>query len=376
MSSTVPRDPYEVLGVDRSADDSAIKKAFRKLARELHPDVNKHDPDAEDKFKEAAEAYEILSDADRRATFDRYGHEGLRSGGQAPNFDGFGSITDLFEAFFGGGTGRGGAPGGPRQGDDIAVGVEISLEQAYRGEEVQLSFEAVDRCGHCRGNGAEPGTPIETCDRCGGQGVLQAVARSAFGQVVRHVACDVCGGDGRVAAQPCEVCDGRGLVVGHRSLEVNMPAGIADGQRVRVSGRGHAGERGGPPGDLYVVAQVRSPEHLMRDNDDLVTVVDIAAPRAALGTTVEIEHPDGPVAVEIPAGVQPAEVITVRGRGMPSVRRTGRFGDLRVVANVVIPRRLTAEQRDLLEDLAQSIEADQLASDESMVGKLRRLFHR
>jgi molecular chaperone DnaJ len=378
MSSTVPRDPYDVLGVARNADDATIKKAFRKLARELHPDVNKHDPDAEEKFKEAAEAYEILSDAERRATYDRYGHEGLRTGGQAPNFDAFSSISDLFDAFFGGGGFGGGATrGGPRQGEDVAVAVEITLAQPYTGAEVDVAFEAIYRCEHCHGNGAEPGTPIETCDRCGGQGVLQAVTRSPFGQVVRQVACDRCGGDGRIAQTPCATCDGRGLVVGRRALQVDVPAGISDGQRVRVSGRGHAGEHGGPPGDLYVVVQVRAEERMLRDGDDLVTVVDLAAPRAALGTKVEIDHPAGDtVEVEVPAGTQPAEILTVRGRGMPSLRRAGRFGDLKVVANVIIPRRLTGEQRELLERLAESVEDTQLRSDESMVGKLRRLFHR
>lgn len=374
MSSTVPRDPYDLLGVARDADDATIKKAFRKLARELHPDVNRHDPDAEEKFKAAAEAYEILSDADRRATFDRYGHDGLRSGGQAPNFDGFGSISDLFDAFFGGGFG-GGARTGPHQGQDVAVAVQITMAQAYVGDQVDLSFEAVDRCAHCHGNGAEPGTPIRTCDRCGGQGVLQGVTRSPFGQVVRQVACDVCGGDGRVPEQPCEVCDGRGLVVGHRALEVDVPAGIADGQRIRVSGRGHAGEHGGPPGDLYVVVGVTSDDGWLRDGDDLVTVLDVPAPRAALGMTLTVEHPgEGALEVEVPPGTQPGEVITLRGKGMPMLRRQGRFGDLRAVANVQIPRKLTKEQRELLERLADSVAPEQLRTDESVVGKLRRLF--
>jgi molecular chaperone DnaJ len=378
MSSTVPSDPYELLGVARAADDATIKKAFRKLARELHPDVNKHDPDAEEKFKEAAEAYEILSDADRRATYDRYGHEGLRTGGQAPNFDGFGSITDLFDAFFGGAFGGGfggGVRTGPRQGEDIAVGVQVSLAEAYTGDKVDLSFEAIDRCEHCHGNGAEPGTPIKTCERCGGQGVLQAVTRSPFGQVVRQVACDVCGGDGRVPEQPCEVCDGRGLVVGRRALEVDIPAGIADGQRIRVSGRGHDGEHGGPPGDLYVVVQMTAEDGWLRDGDDLVTVVDVPAPHAALGTTIAVEHPGvGELEVEVPAGTQPGEVLTLRGKGMPMLRRQGRFGDLRAVANVQIPRKLTKEQRELLERLADTVAPEQLRTDESVVGKLRRLF--
>lgn len=377
MSSTVPRDPYEVLGVPRDADASTIKKAFRTLARELHPDVNKHDPSAEERFKEAAEAYEILNDPERRATYDRYGHEGLRGAGAAPNFDGFGSISDLFDAFFGGGGFGGfggGARSGPAQGEDVALRVAIDLEQAFRGEKVEVAFEAVDLCETCHGNGAEPGTPIETCERCGGAGRLQAVSRSPFGQVVRTVACDVCGGDGRTAASPCRTCDGRGRVVGHRRLDVDVPAGITSGQRIRVSGRGHAGDRGGPRGDLYVLVEVEQHERFLRDGDDLVTAVDVPAPLAALGTTVTVETFDGPLEIELEPGTQPGQVVTVKGEGMPVLRRPGRRGDLRAVANVVIPRKLTKRQRELLTELSGSVEESQLRSDESLVGKLRRLL--
>ncbi|HYF24774.1 MAG TPA: molecular chaperone DnaJ [Baekduia sp.] len=379
MSSTVPRDPYEVLGVARDADAAQVKKAFRKLARELHPDVNKHDPDAEERFKEAAEAYEILSDPDRRATYDRYGHDGLRASGAGPNFEGFGSISDLFDAFFGGAFGGGGgARTGPAQGEDVALRVAVDLEQAFRGEQVEVAFEAVDLCATCHGNGAQPGTPIETCERCGGAGRLQAVSRSPFGQVVRTVACDVCGGDGRVPKEPCEECDGRGRVVGTRRLEVDVPAGIADGQRIRLAGRGHAGERGGPPGDLYVLVQVRPHDRFLRDGDDLVTAVDVPAPRAALGGTFTIDTFDGPREVEIEAGTQPGAVLTLRGEGMPILRRGGRGrdprGDLRAVVNVQIPRKLSKRQRQLYEELAGSIEDDQLHAGESLLGKLRRLL--
>src|SRR5919206_2484268 len=374
MASTRPRDPYEVLGVARDADEQQIKKAFRRLARELHPDVNKHDPDAEEKFKEAAEAYEILNDSERRALYDRYGHEGLRSGGYAPNFEGFGSISDLFDAFFGGG-GFGGFGGmgttapGPAQGRDAAVHADITLADAATGTSVEVSFEAIDTCEVCHGNGAKPGTPIVTCERCGGAGVLQAVTRSPFGQVMRQMACDVCHGEGKVAEEPCEQCDGRGREVRRRTLRVDVPPGIGDGQRIRLSGRGHAGERGGPPGDLYALVRIEPDERFLRDGDDLVTVLDVSAPRASLGARVMAPALDGEVAVEIPAGTQPGEMFTVRGEGMPKLRRTGRRGDLKVIVNVVVPRRMSREQRKLAEKLADSMTEENVRTDESLVGK-------
>ena len=372
------RDYYEVLGVPRDADEAQVKKAFRRLARELHPDVNAHDPDAEAKFKEAAEAYEVLSDADRRQLYDSYGHEGLKTGGYAPDFGDFGSISDLFSAFFGAGgfdAAFGGSRmrGGPVQGGDIAVAVQISLEDAAHGKQVEVSYDARSRCHTCHGNGAKPGTPIETCPRCHGSGQLQAVSRTAFGQLVRSAVCDVCRGDGRRPRDPCEECGGDGMIVERRRVEVGVPPGIADGQRIHVSARGHAGERGGPNGDLYVVVRVAEDERFLRDGSDLVTVVDVPAPLAALGTTVEVPTLDGPVPVEVKAGTQPGETITLGGRGMPPLRR-GRTGDLRVVVNVTIPRRLTADQRDMLERFADSLTEDNARADEGMIAKLRRVF--
>jgi molecular chaperone DnaJ len=347
----MPRDPYEVLGVSRDASEQQIKKAFRQLARTLHPDVNAHDPDAEEKFKEAAEANEILSDPERRATYDRYGHEGLRSGGWAPGFESFGSFGDLFEAFFGG-AGGGGARSGPAPGADLAVAVEVDLLEAAHGARVQVEVEAVEQCEHCHGNGAEPGTPIETCTRCAGAGQLQAATRTPFGQMVRTVICDVCQGDGRV------------------------PAGIADGQRIRLSGRGHAGGRSeqgqqAPAGDLYVLVRVRQNERFVREGDNLITALDVPAPLAALGATLEVPTLDGSATVEIAAGTQPGEVHTVRGQGMPSLNR-GRRGDLQVVVNVVIPRRLSDQQRDLLEQLSATLTPENLRSEDSIFAKLRR----
>jgi molecular chaperone DnaJ len=374
------RDYYEVLGVSRDATEAEIKKAFRRLARELHPDVNKHDPNAEDKFKQAAEAYEVLSDSERRATYDRYGHEGLRSGGYAPNFEGFGSVADIFEAFFGGAGspfgdifGGGGRASGPVQGGDVAVGVEVDLRDTIHGASVPVAVEAIARCEHCHGNGAEPGTPIETCERCGGTGQLRAVTRTPFGQVVRSAVCERCGGEGRVPSKPCGECRGRGRKVDHVKLSVDVPAGIADGQRIRIAGRGHAGERGGPPGDLYVQVRVREDKRFVRDGDDLVTVVDVAAPLAALGTTVRVPAVEEEVEVEVPAGTQPHDVVVVRGKGIPALRGR-RTGDLRVVVNVVVPRHLSREQRELLERLSDTLSDHNLRTDGGVFGKLRRAF--
>jgi molecular chaperone DnaJ len=369
----MPRDPYEVLGVARDADETEVKKAFRRLARELHPDVNSTET-AEEDFKEVAEAYEILSDAERRATYDRYGFDGLRTGGFAPtDFGGFGSLADIFDAFFGGGGFGGGARGMAIQGGDVAVAVEVSLPAAARGEQVEVAYDVIARCEVCHGNGAKPGTPIETCSRCQGQGRLQAVTRTPFGQVVRTVECDVCGGDGRVAETPCTECRGRGRRVMRRTLKVDVPAGIADGQRIRLGGRGHEGEFGGPPGDLYVQVRVAADERFVRDGDDLVTVLDVPAPMAALGGPFSVPTLDGDEDVEVEPGTQPGETIVLRGHGMPALRGRGR-GDLRAVVNVVIPRRLSKEQKRMLSELADTITEENLRSDESVFAKLRRSF--
>ena len=367
----MPRDYYEVLGVDRSAGETEVKKAFRRLARELHPDVNRHDPQAEERFKEAAEAYEVLSDPERRATYDRYGHEGLRSGGWSPNFDDIGSFADIFDAFFG--SGFGAAANGPMAGGDVAVSVEVDLVDVVHGVSVDAPYRVVARCEHCHGNKAEPGTPITTCPRCGGSGQLQAVSRTPFGQVVRTAACDQCGGDGKIPEQPCSVCRGEGRIAIQRTLSVDVPAGIADGQRIRVTGKGHEGERGGPPGDLYVLVHVRADDRFVRDEQDLVTVVDVPAPLAALGAKVPVPTLEGDTEVTIDAGTQPGETLRVRHQGLPSLRRSSR-GDLRVVVNVVIPRRLSGEQKELLERLAGTLSEDNLRAPEGVMSKLKRLL--
>jgi molecular chaperone DnaJ len=374
------RDPYEVLGVAREAEEKEIKKAFRTLARELHPDVNRHDPAAEEKFKEAAEAYEILADADTRAVYDRYGFAGLESRGYEPAAHGFGSFADIFDAFFGGdpfaafGRRGGGGPGAVH-GGDVAVEVEVSLEDAARGSSIEVQYDAVETCERCHGKRAEPGTPLDTCGRCEGTGQVRTVSRTAFGQLVRAQACDVCGGEGSTPWEPCTECSGRGHRAARRTLTVDVPAGIADEQRIRLTGRGHAGERGGPPGDLYVLVRVGEDERFLRDGNDLVSVVDVPAPAAALGTTVAVPTLDGEERVDVPAGTQPGTVVTLRGRGLPTLGR-GRRGDQRVVLNVVVPRKLSERQRELLEELGESLNDENLrdAADESLFSKVRRAF--
>jgi len=360
----MPRDYYEVLGLERGASEAEVKRAFRNLARELHPDVNRHDPAAEEKFKEAAEAYEVLSDPERRQTYDTFGQEGLRSGGWAPRSSGFGSIEDIFQAFFGGAAGDvfGFGRSGPADGGDIATAVEISLEEVFTGTEREVTFDAVGVCEHCSGNGAEPGTPIRTCERCGGAGQLRQVTRTAFGQMVRAVVCDACAGEGKIAETPCAECGGRGRRAGSKRWEVDVPVGIESGQRVRIAGAGHAGEPGGRPGDLYVEVRVSPDERFERDGDDLVTVVDLPATAAMLGTTVEVETIEGSRSVEVSPGAQPGSATVLRGLGLPRLNG-GRRGDQRLIFNVIVPSRLSEEQRELAGRLDETIEPGNLEPD-------------
>ena len=346
------RDYYEVLGVDRGARDGEIKKAFRKLARELHPDVNAHDPDAEEKFKEAAEAYEVLSDSERRRTYDRFGHEGLRTGGYTPGA-GFGSFQDIFEAIFGGDP-FGAFGGGRSAGADVAAVVELELDDVLADQKREVSFEAVAVCERCRGNGAEPGTPIETCDRCGGTGQLREVSRSIFGQVVRAMPCDRCGGDGRIPATPCGRCGGAGRIAEERIWEVNIPAGIEDGQRVRIAGAGHAGPTGGRQGDLYVEVRVVADERFTRQGTELICRAEVPVMTAVVGGEVFVPTLEGEVAVGVPAGTQHGAVTVLRGQGLPPLHG-GRRGDLHVVFELVVPTELDEEQREAAERLAEAL---------------------
>jgi molecular chaperone DnaJ len=367
----MPRDYYEVLGVSRDASESEVKKAFRRLARELHPDVNK-EPDAEDRFKEAAEAYEVLSDAERRRTYDAYGHEGLRSGGFDPGA-GFGSIDDIFQAFFGGGFGFGGRAAAA--GGDIAVAVEVELAEVATGARREVSYDAVGTCEHCHGNGAEPGTPISTCERCGGAGELRQVTRTPFGQMVRSTVCDVCGGAGKVPETPCEVCGGSGRTRQSRTSAIEVPAGIEDGQRMRVAGAGHAGEAGAPAGDLYVEVRVAEDERFQRDGNDLVSVVSIPATEAMLGTALKVPTLEGEEEIEVAPGTQPGHEVVLRGAGLPRLGGRRR-GNQRVIVEVVVPANLSEEQREIAERLDETLGEGNLAprQGEGLFSRVRRAF--
>jgi molecular chaperone DnaJ len=374
----MPRDYYEVLGVPRDAGETEIKKAFRQLARELHPDVNDHDPEAEEKFKAAAEAYEVLSDAEQRRTYDAYGHDGLRSGGFDPRgASSFGSIDDLLQSLFGGGGaqfGFGGAAG-RAAGADVLVTTEIDLGEVATGVRREISFDAVVACEHCHGNGAEPGTPISTCERCGGAGQLREVARTPFGQMVREVACDVCGGAGKVPETPCAECGGSGRQRSGKTHAVEIPAGIESGQRLRVSGAGHAGDPGTPAGDLYVEVEVGEDERFQRDGTDLISVVSIAATEAMLGTTVSVPTLEEEREIVLAPGTQPGHEEVLRGAGLPRLGGRRR-GNQRVLLNVIVPTNLSEEQREVVERLDGSLEESNLGprQGEGIFSRVRRAF--
>jgi molecular chaperone DnaJ len=351
--ATTKRDYYQVLGVERSASEGEIKKAFRRLARELHPDVNAHDAEAEEKFKEAAEAYEVLSDRQRRETYDRFGHEGLRSGGFEPGA-GFAGFQDIFDAIFGGADPFGGFGRAQGAGADIAAVVELELEDVLTDQKREISFEAVNVCERCRGNGAEPGTPIETCPKCEGTGQLQQVSRSIFGQVVRAMTCDRCGGDGRIAETPCERCDGAGRVAEERTWEVDIPAGIEDGQRLRIAGAGHAGAAGGRQGDLYIEVRIDPDEDLTRQGTELIARAEVPVTTAIVGGEVFVPTLDGEVAIDVPVGTQHGDIGRLKGRGLPPLHG-GRRGDQHVVFELVVPTDLDSEQLEAAERLAESL---------------------
>ena len=369
--ATRERDYYEVLGVPRDAGDAEIKKAFRKLARELHPDVSDA-PEAGKDFREVAEAFEVLSDPERRATYDRYGHAGLRRGGFQPTFTDFGNIADVFAAFFGEDLfGAGTRDRGPARGGDIQVALEIDLEDAFSGVTVPVSIDVAEACETCGGVGAAPGTGTASCSTCGGSGMLRRISRNVFGEFVSQRTCPQCGGRGQVLEAPCRTCDGDGRTVSRQQLEVEIPRGIHDGQTIRLRGRGHAAFRGGERGDVYATVRVRPHASLLRDGDDLHTAARVTMTSAALGTTLRVPGVEGERELEVPAGTQPGQVLVAQGEGMPSLKGSRR-GNLYVRLDVAVPSRLTDEQRGLLEELDRSTDDSAYASDDDE-GFFRRL---
>jgi molecular chaperone DnaJ len=371
--ATTDRDYYELLGVGRDASEVEIKRAFRQLARELHPDVSE-EPDADERFREVVEAYEVLSKSETRELYDRYGHAGLRSGGfQASHVD-FGNLADLFSAFFGDDVLFGGrARGGGARGADLAATVEIELVEAARGVTREVPFEAAVTCAHCEGDGAEPGSEITTCSTCGGTGRLQQVTRSVFGEFVRTQTCPTCAGSGRRIEQPCSECRGAGRVVEERTVEVTIPPGIHHGQRIRLTGEGHAGLVGGRAGDVYVEVRIRPDERFVREGDDVYATVDITFTEAALGATLSIPTLDGEETLELAAGTQPGEIVVLRGRGMPLLQGHGR-GDQRILVNVLVPRQLTDEQRRLLREFDEHADGSTYERSEGLFRKLKSAF--
>ena len=372
--ATTDRDYYELLGVPRNASEGEIKRSFRRLARELHPDVSDA-PDAQERFREVVEAYEVLSKTETRELYDRYGHAGLRSGGFQPGHVDFGSLADLFSAFFGdeflfGGRGR----GGRERGADLAATVEIDLVEAARGATREVPFDAAVTCTRCGGDGAEPGSEITTCPTCDGSGRLQHVTRSVFGEFVRTQTCPTCAGSGRRIERPCAECSGAGRVVEERKLTVEIPPGIHHGQQIRLSGEGHAGILGGRAGDVYVEVRIRPDERFVREGDDIYTTVDLTFTQAALGATVAIPTLDGDEELELPAGTQPGETVVLRGRGMPVLQRQRR-GDQRILVNVLVPRRLTDEQRRLLQEFDEHTDERTYGRPEGLFAKLKSAFH-
>jgi molecular chaperone DnaJ len=372
--ATTDRDYYEVLSVARDADEATIKKSFRRLARELHPDVSDH-PEAEFRFREITEAYEVLSSTERRALYDRYGHAGLRSGGFSPTQFDMGNLGDIFASFFGDGIFGSAMGGNPQQrGADLGAEIEIELLEAARGATVSVPFDVAVTCKSCGGDGVEPGTEPLTCPRCEGTGRLHHVSRSVFGDFVRAQACPECQGRGVIVEHPCTDCDGAGRTIESRELSVDVPAGIHDGQRIRVSGEGHAGALGGRSGDVYVLVHVKPDPRFVREGNDIYSQVDLTIVQAALGATMTVETIDGTVELELPAGVQPGEVRVLKSKGMPVLQGFGR-GDHRVLVNVSVPRHVTEEQRRLLEDFeAASDENTYRANDESFFDKLKSAF--
>jgi molecular chaperone DnaJ len=351
------RDYYEVLGIPRDASPDDIKAAFRKLARQYHPDVNK-DPGAEEKFKEINEAYGVLSDADKRARYDRFGRQGLGDLGGMPDYTTV-DFSDLFEELFGsfgfsGGGRRGTSRNAPRRGRDLQQSVDLAFDEAVFGVEKEIQFTRDEVCAACSGKGAEPGTNPVRCATCNGQGEVRQMRQTILGSVVQTATCPTCNGRGEVISSPCRVCRGSGLERKTVKKKVAIPAGVDNGTQIRLAGEGQPGTFGGPAGSLFLVLNVKPHKFFKRRDNDIILNLDINVAQAALGADVDVPTIDGSTKLNIPAGTQPGKIFTIKARGVPYVRRSGR-GDQLVIVNIEIPAKLTHEQRELFEKLASTL---------------------
>ncbi len=361
------RDYYEVLGIGRNASQSEIKRAYRRLARQYHPDVNPGDKEAEERFKEVNEAYEVLSDADKRARYDRFGHAGLQGGGfgDFTGFGGFGpfsGIDEIFESFFGATRPRT-ARRAPRRGTDLRYDLTITFEEAIFGCEKELEIPRHETCPHCRGSGAEPGTTPTRCPQCNGTGEVRRVQQSILGSFVNVTTCPRCRGEGEIVTTPCSECRGQKRVRVTRRLTVKIPPGVDDGTQIRLAGEGEAGIYGGPAGNLYVVLHVQPHPYFRRQDNDIIIELAINVAQAALGDKIKVPTLDGEEELVIPAGTQTGKVFRLRGKGVPYLRRNGR-GDQLVIVRVAVPTKLTPEQKKLFKELSKTLGQEVIPQEE------------
>ncbi|HIU63473.1 MAG TPA: molecular chaperone DnaJ [Candidatus Avacidaminococcus intestinavium] len=378
------KDYYDVLGVAKTATADEIKKAYRKLARQYHPDVNKDNPEAAEKFKECSEAYSVLSDETKKAQYDQFGHAAFENGGgpSAGGFGGFGGaggMEDIFDMFFGG-QGRGGFGGGrranngPQRGADLRYDLEISFEEAAFGVEKEIKLHREDTCEHCHGTGAEAGSEVETCSECHGSGEVRFTQNTMFGQMVNVRPCSKCHGQGTIIKKPCKVCGGVGRLKKEKKLKVKIPAGVDTDSRLRVSGEGEAGVRGGSKGDLYVYLYVKPHKFFERDGMTVRCEVPINIVQATLGAEIKVPTLDGQVIVKVPEGTQPGKVLRIKGKGIPSLRSRTTRGDQLVTIKVVVPTKLNDKQKDALRKFAE-ISADNINPEEKgFLKKIADLF--
>lgn len=361
------RDYYDVLGVERVATKDDIKRAYRKLAKKYHPDMNKDDPKAaEEKFKEISEAYEVLVDADKRQQYDRFGHAGVdgsfgANGFQWNDFTHYQDISDIFgdffsgggsifDAFFGGGQGRRPRAAGPQRGSDLRYDIEVTLEEADAGVEKTISFPRTVNCSACGGSGAAGGSRPITCPNCSGTGQVKSVQQRGYSQFISIGPCNTCKGNGQTIEEPCEKCGGSGHEKKNSRIKINIPKGAENGTRLRLGGEGEAGQRGGGPGDLYVIVHVKQHPRFVREGPHLLTELDITYPQAVLGAELEIKTLDGKAKIKVPPGTQPGTILRLRGKGVNSMRARGR-GDLHVKINLVVPKKVSGKEKKLLKEL-------------------------